>query len=89
MTAMDVQRRKPFWRETKGLVLLCLIIPAVVIGSLAFWVERLGNQQLLGFPLGFLIAGNGVVLLSLAVVGWFAAKQDEIDRWHGAHEDDR
>jgi putative solute:sodium symporter small subunit len=86
---MDQQRRKPYWRETKTLVGVVLLLPGAAMISLPFWVERVAAANLFGFPLPFLLAGNGVAVLALAAVGWFAAKQDEIDHWHGAHEDDR
>jgi putative solute:sodium symporter small subunit len=89
MSGLDGLKRKPYWRETKALMLLCLLIPAGVVISLPFWIERLAAWQLFGFPLGFFVASNGVVACLLLIIAWFGAKQDEIDRWHGAHEDDR
>jgi putative solute:sodium symporter small subunit len=89
MAGLDGLKRKPYWRETKSLMLLSLLMPAIGIVTLPFWIERLAPFTLFGFPLGFFLAGNGVVIAVLLIAAWFSAKQDEIDRWHGAHEDDR
>jgi putative solute:sodium symporter small subunit len=83
----EVMRRRPYWRQTKLLMLSSLTPPLVLIGGLAFWVARAGTATLAGAPIGFLLAVHGVVIVSIAAVARFAAKQERIDRSHGAYED--
>ena len=83
----EIIRRKPYWRQTKLLMLSTLGLPAVLIVGLAYWVDRSGSMSVAGMPLGFLLAVHGVVVVSIAAVGRFAIIQERIDRWHGAHDD--
>lgn len=83
----EIVRRKPYWRQTKLLMLSSLALPVLLIAGLVFWVRDLGGLVLGGMPAGFLLAVHGVALVSIAAVARFAVTQERIDRWHGAHDD--
>lgn len=83
----DFIRRKPYWRQTKLLMLSSLGIPMVLIVGLAYWALRAGTMTVAGMPLGFFLAVHGVVLVSIATVARYAIAQERIDRWHGANDD--
>jgi len=83
----EIIRRKPYWRQTKLLMLSSLALPALLIVGLASWVARAGDLTLAGMPLGFFLAVHGVVLVVIAAATRFAIIQERIDRWHGAHDD--
>ena len=80
-------RRKPYWRQTKLLMLSSLALPTVLTVGLAFWVGRLNTLTLAGMPAGFLLAVHGVALVSIAAVARFAVTQERIERWHGTQDD--
>ena len=83
----DKIRKKPYWRQTKYLMLSTLALPLVLIGGLAYWAQRFGDVWLAGTPLGFLVAVHGVVIVSIAAVVRYATLQERIDRAHGTSED--
>jgi putative solute:sodium symporter small subunit len=83
----DGIERKPYWRQTKGLMLITLALPCLLIVGLPYWLFLIKPISLVGFPIGYLIAVHGVVLVCIAVVARFSLAQERIDHWHGAHED--
>jgi len=54
---------------------------------LPLYAEGLNHNKFLGFPLGYLLAAQGLFLIALVTIGGFVNRQDAIDHWHGAHED--
>ena len=50
-------------------------------------IASLNHNKFLGFPLGYLLAAQGLFLIALITIGGFVNRQDAIDHWHGAHED--
>jgi putative solute:sodium symporter small subunit len=80
-------RKKPYWRQTRLLMLSSLALPLVLIAGLAFWAERFSEVVVAGAPLGFLLAVHGVAGLSIAAVARYAAHQERIDRLHGASDE--
>jgi putative solute:sodium symporter small subunit len=84
---IEGKQRKPYWRETKMLVVGTLILPGIVMLILPFWSDELAGPTVIGFPVGYLLASHVAVLVAVAAAARFILRQDEIDRWHGAHED--
>ena len=76
---IEKKRRKPYWRETKMLAFATLILP--------FWSDELAGPTIIGFPVGFALAAHAVTLVAVAAAVRFILRQNEIDHWHGAHED--
>ena len=83
----DTEQRKPYWRETKLLMLACLVTPCAMLMGLPYWVGLAGTGSIAGLPVGYLIAVHGVVIAVIAAVARFVLVQERIDRWHGTHED--
>jgi putative solute:sodium symporter small subunit len=79
--------RKPYWRQTKVLMLTTLLWPCLILLGLPYWNSILGPYTIAGLPLGYVLAVHGVVLVCIAVVARYALIQDQIDRWHGTHDD--
>jgi putative solute:sodium symporter small subunit len=76
-----------WWRRTKALAVAALG-GAVIVAFLLFVVsELLGPVEVFGFSIGYLLAAEAVPLILVAIVFWFADRQDETDRRHGMTED--
>ena len=84
---MQVKERKPYWRHTKWQLLASLIPFLLVMIALPMYANQLNSNKFLGFPLGYFLVLQGVILIGLFTIGTFINRQDAIDRWHGAHED--
>lgn len=84
---MERKERKPYWRNTKWQMLASLVPFLVAITVLPLYSDPLNGQRFLGFPIGFLLSAHGIFVISLATVASFVNRQDAIDHWHGAHED--
>ncbi len=83
----DGIERKPYWRQTKVLMLVVLFVPCLLLVGLPYWIALIGPYAIAGLPITYLIAVHGIVLVAIAAVARFAAVQEQIDRWHGTHED--
>lgn len=84
---LEKKRRKPYWRETKMQSMRSLVLPALLFLSSPFWIERVGAGHYIGLPVSFLLLALGSVVLVVVAAARFVLRQDEIDHWHGAHED--
>lgn len=82
----EATQRKPYWRQTKMLMVSSLLLPCILLIGLPFWATRLDGVMVLGLPAAFLLAVHGVVILAIAAVARFAVTQEQIDRWHGTND---
>ncbi len=85
---IERKERKPYWRHTKWQMLASLLPFLLVITVLPLYSQPLNAERFLGFPIGFLLTAHGIFVIALATVASFVNRQDAIDHWHGAHEDD-
>lgn len=84
---IEEERRPRYWLYTLalaagvvGLTFACaLVFPA--------FVPELNANSLLGFPLGFYFAAQGLVIVLIIAVYWAAGQQSDIDHKFGAIED--
>ncbi|MEO0618087.1 MAG: sodium/substrate symporter small subunit [Pseudomonadota bacterium] len=81
------RRRRPYWKRTKFQIFASLVLPGLVMLATPLYVDTLNVHTLAGFPLGYLISTHGTILFAMVAVFHFVARQDAVDRWHGAHED--
>ena len=84
---LERRQRRPYWRNTRLQMLLCLIVPCVLLPLLPLAITRLNPYVFLGFPVGYLVAAHGFIIAGFLTVVWYVRRQDAIDQWHGAHED--
>ena len=84
---IELKHRKPYWRHTKLQMALTLIPPMLLIIGLPLLAERLMRSRFLGFPLGYFLCAQGLLIVVFLFAAWFVGRQDTIDHWHGAHED--
>ena len=87
MALIEVDERKPYWRYTKWQMLASVIPFLSLIIVLPMYAQELNARKLLGFPLGYFMAGHGLWLIALFTMAAFVNRQDAIDHWHGANED--
>jgi putative solute:sodium symporter small subunit len=84
---MERKERKPYWRHTKWQMLASVVPFLVLIIVLPLYADSLNTERFLGFPLGYFLSAHGIALVAIFTVGSFVNRQDAIDHWHGAHED--
>jgi putative solute:sodium symporter small subunit len=84
---MERKERKPYWRHTKWQVAASLIPFMVLIVVLPLYAAGLNTEKFLGFPLGYFLSAHVISLAAIFTVASFVNRQDAIDHWHGAHED--
>ena len=84
---IERKERKPYWRSTKWQLLASLLPLLVFVILVPLYADKLNGNRFLGFPLGYLLAGHGVVLIGVFTVATFVNRQDAIDHWHGANEE--
>lgn len=84
---IERKERKPYWRSTKWRMLIT-VVPFVTLAiTLPLYAQRLNSNKFLGFPLGYFLAGHGLLIIALFTIATFVNRQDAIDHWHGANED--
>ncbi|WP_229309320.1 DUF4212 domain-containing protein [Hyphomicrobium album] len=84
---MERKERKPYWRHTKWQMLASVVPFLVLIIVLPLYAESLNTERFLGFPLGYFLSAHGIAIIAIFTVASFVNRQDAIDHWHGAHED--
>lgn len=77
-----------YWAKTKRLMITCLVIWALASFVVHAFVTALNGIVILGFPLGFYMAAQGSLIIFVALIFWFAGRQDAIDREFGVAETD-
>ena len=84
---IERKERKPYWQHTKWQMVASLVPFLAVCIILPLYAGRLNVNRFLGFPLGYFLALHGIFFIAAITVASFVNRQDAIDHWHGAHED--
>lgn len=84
---MEFERFKLYWVATRRLAVALIIFSFAVMAGSLFFSARLDAFHLLGFPVGVLVMGQGVVIFAIAVMFWFVGSQQTVDTSYGANED--
>ena len=84
---IDDEQRPRYWRHT--LLLACAMVAIILICAivLPLFAVELNTNSLLGFPLGYFFAAQGVMIVLIVAVYWAGGRQAETDRKFGATED--
>jgi putative solute:sodium symporter small subunit len=88
MTAMAVNNDVAWWKKTKNLMIISLVIWFFFGFVIHAFVKSLNEIVIAGFPLGFYMAAQGSLIVFVVLIFWFSARQDSIDREFGVAEDD-
>ena len=76
------------WPRTKGLMITTLAVWAIAGFGIHIFARPLNSIVIFGFPLGFYMAAQGSLIIFVALIFWFARRQDTIDRECGVAETD-
>ncbi|WP_323794630.1 DUF4212 domain-containing protein [Nisaea sp.] len=75
------------WQRTKGLTTTVLVIWFIFAFVVHWFAPQLNEFSILGFPLGFYMAGQGSLFAFVVIIFWFARAQNRIDEEFGVAED--
>lgn len=84
---IERKERKPYWRHTKWQMLVSLVPFLAIMIVLPLYADQLNSNKFLGFPLGYFLVCHGIILIANITVFSFVNRQDALDHWHGAQED--
>jgi putative solute:sodium symporter small subunit len=76
------------WAKTRQLMFIMLGLWAFFSFVIHFFAAALNGVVILGFPMGFYMAAQGSLIVFVAMLFWFARRQDQIDREFGVAEED-
>ena len=74
-----LRQKSTYWRRTLRLTIGLLLLWFVVTFGVSFFARELNAITVFGFPLGFYMSGQGVLLIYLLIVGVFAWRMNAID----------
>ncbi len=84
---IEKEHRGRHWRRTVVWAVGALGLVVLFAFVLPFYVDQLNRLILLGFPMGFFIAAQGALIVFVILAYWFADRQEQTDRRHGASEE--
>jgi putative solute:sodium symporter small subunit len=84
---MAADNRVRHWTQTARLMYISLAIWFFFAFFIHLFVVQLNSIVILGFPLGFYMAAQGSLIAFVALLAWFAWRQNRIDREHGLAEE--
>jgi len=87
---MAETKEEAHWRKTTNLMLTHLAVWfffGFIIHMFVYTLNKV-TIPILGFPLGFYMAAQGSLIVFVALIFWFARRQDAIDRECGVAEAD-
>jgi len=77
-----------YWKANLRLLVICLVIWFVVsYGFGIILAEPLNAIKIAGYPLGFWFAQQGSIYTFVALIFFYAARMNKLDREHDVHED--
>lgn len=84
---IEDQQRPRYWLITAFIMSAVAALAVASAVLIPLFTPTLNLNNLLGFPLGFYFAAQGIVIVLIVIVNWAGGRQAEIDRKFGAIED--
>ena len=84
---IEEEQRVGHWWRTIVWAAVALGLVFLFAFVLPFNVNPLNRLILLGFPMGFFVAAQGALVVFVVLAYWFADRQEQTDRRHGASEE--
>ena len=81
-----MSNKERHWEKTKGLMFLTLAIWFVFSIVIFMFGESLNNGSFLGYPLAYYMCAQGSIVIFVALIFWFANRQEKIDEEFGFAE---
>lgn len=82
-----MKHQKTYWQENLRLIIVCLILWfSVSFGLGIVLVEPLNEIRLGGYKLGFWFAQQGSIYSFLALIFWYGAKMNQLDKKYQAEQ---
>jgi putative solute:sodium symporter small subunit len=85
---MESKNVEAHWAETSKLTYIVIGLWAFFSFLVHFFAPQLNAIKIAGFPVGFYMAAQGSLIAFVAMLFWFAAAQDKVDRKYGFAEDE-
>ncbi|HMN77087.1 MAG TPA: DUF4212 domain-containing protein [Burkholderiaceae bacterium] len=79
------ERRDAYWRRNLRIIGLLLLVWFVVTFVAAYFARDLAFD-FFGWPFGFWVAGQGALIVYVAIVGFYARYMNRLDREYGFAE---
>lgn len=73
----DIGRR--YWGKTSRLMRLVLLLWACLGFGIPLLAPLLNDLTLFGFPLGYLLTAQGILIGFVVLIFWYAGRQNRID----------
>ena len=77
-----------YWEETRSLMIKVLVVWFIFAFVVHAFVVPLNQIVIFGFPLGFWMAAQGSLIVFVALIFWYARRQNAIDVKYGVAEED-
>ncbi len=84
----DGSPREVHWARTKALMIVVMLIWFTFAFAIHLLADFLNQFVFLGFPLGWYMAAQGSLIVFVALVFWFARRQNKIDAEFGVAEEE-
>jgi len=83
----DRQSSNAYWRANIRIIWVCIAIWALVSYGFGIVLRPLiAGIPVGGSDLGFWFAQQGAILVFIALIFWYAARMNRLDREHGVEE---
>jgi putative solute:sodium symporter small subunit len=79
--------REEHWARTSRLTVITLILWFIFSFGVHWFAPDLNKIVILGFPLGFYMAGQGSLIAFVVIIFWGAVTQNRIDEETGMAEE--
>ncbi len=84
---IDEDQRARYWVYTLALAVGISALVGVCAFVLPLFTVELNADTILGFPFGFYLAAQGIMIILIVGVYWAGSRQSETDRKFGATDD--
>lgn len=84
---IDQQTKDAYWRETSRLTWWVVALWAISWVGPMLLHYQLNRIVVFGFPLSYYFAGQGSLIIFVALIVYYAVKMNQIDRKYGVQEE--
>ncbi|NEX60695.1 DUF4212 domain-containing protein [Noviherbaspirillum galbum] len=77
-----------YWRRTRRLTIMLLLVWFLSTFLIVFFARELSGIEVLGWPVSFYMAAQGLILIYLAIIGIYVLRMQKLDALLGHSEED-